>query len=277
MRPGPGFPRLLATTLSALPLALALAQRSSARSTSFLTLSVLENLSIPKPPLSCVFAYNAPVWECGSSDLASGAAAASTCSAACREELRALQAGISASCAGASGGASGSLLALAQAGRLVAALCDSAEAAEPDPRAQGAPQAQGFTTQAPAAPAPTGAPGPPASTGAAAANPGEGSGEGDQSEGQSAAEQQEFQPASRKTPSAGGWSSLAAGHAGWPWDRPRPSPSPTVRPVTLTGGGSPFDPPNAADNDARVIGTATTPMLFGVACASVCLSLWLSS
>ncbi|KAM0464205.1 hypothetical protein ACHAPV_002756 [Trichoderma viride] len=84
---------------------------------ALLTLSSFESLASPAP-LSCVYAYNAPIRGCTADDFAKGA----TCSETCVEGLQAAQFTVRSLCAKAST-ANNPVLQQIQNGNLVAAVC----------------------------------------------------------------------------------------------------------------------------------------------------------
>lgn len=84
---------------------------------ALLTLSSFEGLASPAP-LSCIYAYNAPIRGCTADDFAKGA----TCSETCVEGLQAVQFTVRSLCAKANA-ANNILLQQIQAGNLVAAVC----------------------------------------------------------------------------------------------------------------------------------------------------------
>ncbi|UKZ64200.1 uncharacterized protein TrAtP1_005421 [Trichoderma atroviride] len=84
---------------------------------ALLTLSSFEGLASPAP-LSCIYAYNAPIRGCTANDFARGA----TCSETCVEGLQAVQFTVRSLCAKAST-ANNPLLQQIQNGNLVAAVC----------------------------------------------------------------------------------------------------------------------------------------------------------
>ncbi|KAK1254132.1 hypothetical protein MKX08_008127 [Trichoderma sp. CBMAI-0020] len=95
---------------------------------ALLTLSSFEGLASPAP-LSCVYAYNAPIRGCTATDFAKGA----TCSETCVEGLQAVQFTVRSLCAKASA-ANNVLLQQIQNGNLVAAVCKtSTPASTPTP------------------------------------------------------------------------------------------------------------------------------------------------
>ncbi|KAL7895886.1 hypothetical protein HDV63DRAFT_406098 [Trichoderma sp. SZMC 28014] len=84
---------------------------------ALLTLSSFEGLASPAP-LSCIYAYNAPIRGCTADDFAKGA----TCSETCVEGLQAVQFTVRSLCAKVST-ANNILLQQIQSGNLVAAVC----------------------------------------------------------------------------------------------------------------------------------------------------------
>ncbi|PON25246.1 hypothetical protein TGAM01_v205932 [Trichoderma gamsii] len=95
---------------------------------ALLTLSSFESLASPAP-LSCIYAYNAPIRGCIADDFAKGA----TCSETCVEGLQAVQFTVRSLCAKVSD-ANNVLLQQIQTGNLVAAICKtSTPASTPTP------------------------------------------------------------------------------------------------------------------------------------------------
>ncbi|KAM0477087.1 hypothetical protein ACHAPX_006047 [Trichoderma viride] len=95
---------------------------------ALLTLASFEGLASPAP-LSCIYAYNAPIRGCTADDFAKGA----TCSETCVEGLQAVQFTVRSLCAKVSD-ANNLLLQQIQSGNLVAAICKtSIPASTPTP------------------------------------------------------------------------------------------------------------------------------------------------
>ncbi|PTB38131.1 hypothetical protein M441DRAFT_60412 [Trichoderma asperellum CBS 433.97] len=86
---------------------------------ALLTLSSFEGLASPAP-LSCIYAYNAPIRGCTAGDFGKG----TTCSESCIEGLQAVQFTVRSLCAKVSS-ANNPLLKQIQAGNLVAAICSA--------------------------------------------------------------------------------------------------------------------------------------------------------
>lgn len=86
---------------------------------ALLTLSSFEGLASPAP-LSCVYAYNAPIRGCTPDDFGKGA----TCSESCVEGLQAVQFTVRSLCAKVSS-ANNPLLRQIQTGNIVAAICST--------------------------------------------------------------------------------------------------------------------------------------------------------
>jgi hypothetical protein len=117
---------------------------------ALLTLSSFESLASPAP-LSCVYAYNAPIRGCTAGDFAKGA----TCSESCIEGLQAVQFTVRSLCAKVST-AKNPLLQQIQSGNIVAAVC-STSTPSPTPISSPATTLQTSTIQPspPSQPSPT--------------------------------------------------------------------------------------------------------------------------